>query len=51
MADKVIAPAYAQEFAGRMANAHVEQIDRAGHLPHLEQPREIARLVRDFLSR
>jgi len=49
-ADQLIAPAYAQEFAQRIAGARVELIDRAGHMPHLEQPDEVARLVRDFLD-
>ena len=48
--DQVIASAYAQEFAQRIAGAHVELIDHAGHLPHLEQPDQVARLVRDFLD-
>jgi pimeloyl-ACP methyl ester carboxylesterase len=48
--DRVIAPAYAEEFAQRIADARVALIDRAGHLPHLEQPHEVARLVRDFLD-
>ena len=48
--DQVIASAYAQEFAQRIAGAHVELIDHAGHLPHLERPDEVARLVRDFLD-
>jgi pimeloyl-ACP methyl ester carboxylesterase len=46
----VIAPAYAEEFAQRIGDARVELIDHAGHLPHLEQPEEVARLVRDFLD-
>jgi pimeloyl-ACP methyl ester carboxylesterase len=49
-ADQVIAPAYAHEFAGRIAGARVELIDHAGHLPHLEQPHVVARLVRGFLE-
>ena len=49
-ADQVIASAYANEFAQRIAGAHVELIDRAGHLPHLEQPHRVAQLVRDFLD-
>jgi len=49
--DRVIAPAYAREFAQRIAGAHTALIDRAGHLPHLEQPHEVARLVYDFLDR
>jgi pimeloyl-ACP methyl ester carboxylesterase len=49
-ADKVIAPAYAREFADRISNTRVELIDDAGHLPHLEQPQEVAQLVSGFLS-
>lgn len=48
--DSVIAPAYAREFAQRIPNARVELIDHAGHLPHLEQPREVARLISGLLS-
>ena len=48
--DGVIAPAYAREFAERIAGSRVELIDRAGHLPHLEQPVRVAGLVRSFLS-
>lgn len=50
-ADAVIAPDYAQDFAERIADARVALIARAGHLPHLEQPEEAARLVREFLGR
>ncbi len=49
-ADRIIAPAYAQEFAGRIAGARVELIDQAGHLPHLEQPEAVAKAVRAFLA-
>ena len=49
-ADGLIASAYAREFAQRIANSRIELIDHAGHLPHLEQPNRIARLVRGFLS-
>jgi pimeloyl-ACP methyl ester carboxylesterase len=49
-ADRIIAPAYAQEFAGRIAGARVELIDQAGHLPHLEQPEAVAKAVRAFLG-
>lgn len=48
-ADGVIAVEYAQEFAKRMAGARIELIDKAGHLPHLEQPDAVLKLVRDFL--
>jgi pimeloyl-ACP methyl ester carboxylesterase len=49
-ADRIIAPVYAQEFAGRIAGARVEFIDKAGHLPHLEQPEAVAKVVRRFLD-
>jgi pimeloyl-ACP methyl ester carboxylesterase len=49
-ADAVIAAAYAQEFARRLPAAQTELIDGAGHLPHLEQPDEVARRVNGFLA-
>jgi pimeloyl-ACP methyl ester carboxylesterase len=49
-ADGVIAPAYAGEFARRIANSRVEMIEGAGHLPHLEQSRHVAAAVRDFVA-
>jgi pimeloyl-ACP methyl ester carboxylesterase len=49
-ADGIIAPAYAQEFARRIAGARVELIERAGHLPHLEQPDAVAKAVSAFLG-
>jgi pimeloyl-ACP methyl ester carboxylesterase len=48
-ADTVTAPAYAHEFARRIAGARLALIANAGHLPHLERSDEVARLVRDFL--
>ena len=48
-ADRIIVPAYAQEFAERMADARVELIDKAGHLPHLEQPETVTKAVQGFL--
>ena len=49
-ADRIIAPAYAQEFAGKIAGAKIEMIDKAGHLPQLEQPEAVAKAVRAFLG-
>ena len=49
-ADGIIEPAYAQEFAKRIAGARVELIDKAGHLPHLENSEAVGRTVRDFLA-
>jgi pimeloyl-ACP methyl ester carboxylesterase len=48
--DRIIAPAYAQEFAARIKGARIELIDNAGHLPHLEQPDAVAKAVRGFLG-
>jgi pimeloyl-ACP methyl ester carboxylesterase len=48
-ADRIVVPAYAQEFAGRMADARIELIEQAGHLPHLEQPETVTKAVQDFL--
>ncbi len=48
-ADRIIAPAYAQEFATRIKGAKVELIEDAGHLPHLEQADAATKAVRGFL--
>lgn len=50
-ADGIIAPAYAQEFAKSIAGARVELIDKAGHLPHLENGEAVEKVIRDFLTR
>jgi pimeloyl-ACP methyl ester carboxylesterase len=49
-ADRIVAPAYAQEFAKRIAGAEVKLITDAGHLPHLEQPAAVAAAVDEFLG-
>ena len=49
--DRIVDPAYAQDFASRIAGARIALIDRAGHLPQLEQPEAVATAVRDFLAR
>ncbi len=48
--DRIIAPAYAQEFARRIAGACVELIDGAGHLPQIEQSDAVTKVVRAFLG-
>jgi pimeloyl-ACP methyl ester carboxylesterase len=48
-ADGVIGAAYAREFADRIAGARVALVERAGHLPHLERPDEVVKLVTGFL--
>jgi len=47
----VIAPAYAHEIAQRIGGARAELIERAGHLPHIERPNQVSRIVRDFFDR
>ena len=49
--DRVIDPAYAQEFAKRIAGAKCVMIDGAGHLPHIEDADPVAKAVREFVSR
>jgi pimeloyl-ACP methyl ester carboxylesterase len=49
-ADRVIQPAYADEFATRIAGAKTALIDNAGHLPHLEQTDAAVKAVREFLG-
>jgi pimeloyl-ACP methyl ester carboxylesterase len=48
--DGIIDRAYAGEFSGRIAGSRVEIIDNAAHMPHLEAPEKVARLVRGFLE-
>jgi pimeloyl-ACP methyl ester carboxylesterase len=49
-ADRIIASAYAEEFATRIKGARVELIEGAGHLSHLEQPDAVAKAVRRFIG-
>jgi pimeloyl-ACP methyl ester carboxylesterase len=46
--DRIIAPDYAKEFAKRIADARVEMIAKAGHLPQLEQPEAVALALLSF---
>lgn len=48
--DRIVAPAYAKEFATRIKNARVEMIESAGHLPQLEQPDAVVSAMRGFLG-
>jgi pimeloyl-ACP methyl ester carboxylesterase len=48
MADGIVARDYAQDFTQRIANAHVELIGDAGHLPYLEQSRKVAQIMTVF---
>jgi pimeloyl-ACP methyl ester carboxylesterase len=48
--DRLISPAYADEFAARLADARVEIVPGAGHVPQLERLDVVAPLVLDFLA-
>ncbi|MFZ3354020.1 MAG: alpha/beta hydrolase [Xanthobacteraceae bacterium] len=48
-ADRIIAPAYAKEFARRIVGAHVEMIAQAGHLPQIERQDAVTKAVLNFL--
>jgi pimeloyl-ACP methyl ester carboxylesterase len=48
--DHLVHPEYADDFAAGLRDGHVELIDRAGHLPQLEQAGEVVPLVIDFLE-
>src|SRR5207244_1538717 len=47
--DRVVPPAYADEFVRRLPGAGVQTMDGCGHAPQLEQPNRVAQMVRDFL--
>jgi pimeloyl-ACP methyl ester carboxylesterase len=49
-ADGIIAPAYADEFARRIAHARVAMMEGAGHMPHFEHAGSVAALVENFLG-
>jgi pimeloyl-ACP methyl ester carboxylesterase len=48
--DRIADAAYAQAFAARIAGSRAELIDRAGHLPQLEQADAVVKAVRSFLG-
>jgi pimeloyl-ACP methyl ester carboxylesterase len=50
-ADRIVVPAYADDFARGIASAKLARISGAGHLPHLERPDEVAAAIAGFLSR
>jgi pimeloyl-ACP methyl ester carboxylesterase len=49
--DRLVPPVYAESFASRIANAHVDLIDQAGHLPRLEQFAQVSEAILAFLER
>jgi pimeloyl-ACP methyl ester carboxylesterase len=48
--DGIIPPVYAGEFGSQLRDARVEIIDRAGHVPQIEQPERVIELVGKFLA-
>ena len=48
--DRLVHPDYGEDFAAAIADARLELVDGAGHLPHLEQPDRTAQIVRSFLA-
>ncbi|MQA86397.1 MAG: alpha/beta fold hydrolase [Streptosporangiales bacterium] len=48
--DRLVPPAYAEEFADRIANSRVQKFDKAAHLPQLEQLEAVSKTVREFLA-
>jgi pimeloyl-ACP methyl ester carboxylesterase len=49
-ADRIIAAVYAREFAKKISGARVEMIVGAGHLPQLEQPEAVLKVLSAFLA-
>jgi pimeloyl-ACP methyl ester carboxylesterase len=47
--DGIVPAVYADEFGRRIKNAKVEIIENAGHVPHLEQPEAVTKVVGQFL--
>lgn len=48
--DRIVTPRRAEFLAGLMANATIETIAEAGHLPQLEQPDAVNALLMNFLA-
>ncbi len=48
--DFIYPPEHQAELAAKIPNARLVLIDRAGHNPHDEQPAEVIRAVRDFMT-
>ena len=46
--DRLVPPVYADEFTRRIPDARVQTVDGAGHVPHLERPDIVARMIREF---
>jgi pimeloyl-ACP methyl ester carboxylesterase len=49
--DALVPPLYAAEFAALIPNARVEMIQKAGHLPQVEQRKAVCEQLERFLVR
>jgi pimeloyl-ACP methyl ester carboxylesterase len=49
--DGIATPAYGRAYAAVIAGARFETIERAGHLPHVEQPEATFAIIDDFIAR
>ena len=49
--DRMLSEAYGRAYAGLIAGARFETIDKAGHFPHQEQPKAFAERVLAFADR
>jgi pimeloyl-ACP methyl ester carboxylesterase len=48
--DRMVPPSYADDFARMIPDAHVEQLDDAGHMVVLEQEEKFADLTAGFIN-
>jgi pimeloyl-ACP methyl ester carboxylesterase len=48
--DRLVHPAYADDFAAQIADSRVEIVDGAGHVPQLEQADRTIPLITDFIG-
>jgi len=48
--DRIIDPVYAAEFGKVIAGSQVTMIEKAGHLPHIEQAETFVKAVSDFIQ-
>jgi pimeloyl-ACP methyl ester carboxylesterase len=48
--DFIFPPEHQRELAAAIPRACLQLIERAGHNPHAEQPAEVMRAIRDFIS-
>jgi len=47
--DGIVTPEYGRAYSEKIPNAQFETIAKAGHLPHLEQPKAFVATIEKFL--